>query len=90
MKIIFIVLIALAGTLVIIGPGFSAHKEEADTIKGAVMKIEPSEYEVTIKEETGKETKVKLKDLAGIKTGDSVVIKKGKVAPAVKPKTGGY
>ena len=90
MKGIFAIAVAFVFVLVIAGPGFSGHKEEAGTVKGTVMKIEPSEYEVTVKDDKGKETKVKIKDAVGIKVGESVVIKKGKVTPTVKPKTGGY
>ncbi len=90
MRMVLALLIALVFTLGVAGPGYSAHKEEMGTVKGTVMKIEPSEYEITVKDDKGKETKVKVKDGAGLKVGESVVIKDGKVMTAVKPKTGGY
>jgi hypothetical protein len=87
---VFAFVIAFAFITSAAGVGYSAHKEEMGTVKGTVTKIEPSEYEVTVKDDKGKETKVKVKDAAGLKAGESVVIKDGKVMPAVKPKTGGY
>ena len=90
MKAVLALLIALVFTFSVAALGYSAHKEETGAVKGTVTKIEPSEYEVTVKDEKGKETKVKVKDAAGAKVGDGVVIKEGKVTPAVKPRTGGY
>jgi sRNA-binding protein len=69
---------------------FSAHHEEKAVAKGTVTKIEISEYEVTIKDDKGTETKNKVKDISDIKVGDSVIIKEGKIKKAVKPVTGGY
>lgn len=70
--------------------GFSAHQEGKTASKGTVTKIEISEYEVTVKDDKGKETKIKIKDISDIKVGDSVTIKDGKIKKAVKPVTGGY
>jgi hypothetical protein len=90
MKAISALLTALVFTLSVAGPLYAAHKEEAGTVKGTVTKIEASEYEIAVKDDKGKETKVRVKDAAGVKVGDGVVIKEGKVTPAVKPRTGGY
>lgn len=68
----------------------SVHEPIKGTITGTITKIEPIEYEVTVKDEKGKEVKIKVKDLAGTKVGDSVVIQDGKMKKAVKPITGGY
>lgn len=71
--------------------GFSAHQAEKAAPKGRVTKIEVSEYEVTVKDDKGNETKVKAKDVSDVKVGDSVIVTKdGKVKKAVMPKTGGY
>lgn len=69
---------------------YSAHPEEKAAAKGTVTKIEISEYEVTIKDDKGAETKNKVKDISDIKVGDIVIIKEGKINKAVKPVTGGY
>jgi hypothetical protein len=89
-KAVSALLTALVFALSVAGPLYAAHKEEAGVVKGTVTKIEPSEYEIAVKDDKGKETKVRVKDAAGVKVGDSVVIKDGKVTPAVKPRTGGY
>ncbi len=90
MKTVSAVLAVFVVTLSLAGVCWSAHKEDTGTVKGTILKIEPSEYEVTVKDDKGKETKVRVKDTAGVKVGEGVVINKGKVAPAVKPRTGGY
>lgn len=90
MRTVFALLIALVFALSVAGPGYAAHKEEKGTVKGTITKIEPSEYEITVKDDSGKETKVKVRDGAGLKVGEGVIVKDGKVMPAVKPKTGGY
>ncbi len=54
-----------------------------------MTRIEATEYEVTVKDDKGKETKVEVNDAVGLKVGESVVVKDGKVVRAVKPKTGG-
>lgn len=87
--------IALIVSLVMLfcfaGTAFSAHQEEKAAPKGTVTKIVTTEYEVTIKDDKGKETKVKAKDISDVKVGDSVIVtKEGKVKKAVKPITGGY
>lgn len=90
MKSIIVVLslVLLIGFPVV---GFSAHQVEKAAPKGKLMKIEVSEYEVTIKDDKGKETKVKAKDISDVKVGDSVIVTKdGNVKKAVMPKTGGY
>ena len=90
MRTVFVLLVVVVFAFFAAGVSDAAHKEEKGTVKGMVTKIEPSEYEVTVKDEKGKETKVTVKDAAGLKVGGNVVIKDGKVMPAVKPKTGGY
>jgi hypothetical protein len=89
-KKLFLMVVAVAIALSLADVGFSGHKEEKGEVKGTVTKIEAAEYVVTVKDDKGKETKVKVKDAVGVKVGESVVIRDGKVAPAVKPKTGGY
>jgi flagellar hook assembly protein FlgD len=83
---------AIAATLMLGAPliGFSAHEESKDTIKGTVTDIKTTEVELTVKDEKGKETKVRTKDTSAFKTGDHVVIKDGKVSKQVKPISGGY
>lgn len=81
---------AVVFTFGVTGLSYSSHKEEKGTLKGTIIKIEPSEYEITVKDDRGNETKVTVKEAGGLKVGESVIIKNGKVMPAVKPKTGGY
>ncbi len=83
--------ISLVFMMFLTGAGFAAHQEEKAAPKGIVTKIAVSEYEVTIKDDKGKETKVKAKDISDIQVGDSVIVTQdGKIKKAVKPKTGGY
>jgi len=71
--------------------GFAAHQEEKAASKGIVTKIAVTEYEVTLKDDKGKETKVKVKEISDVKVGDGVIVtKEGKIRKEVKPKTGGY
>ena len=86
----FALLTVLLFALSAAGPGYAAHKEEKGTVKGTITRMEPSGYDITVKDDKGIETKVNVRDVGGVKVGDSVVIKDGKVSPAVKPKTGGY
>jgi len=90
MRIFFALLTTIVFALSAAGPCYAAHKEEKGTVKGTITRMEPSGYEITVKDDKGKETKVNVRDAGGVKVGDSVVVKDGKVAPAVKPKTGGY
>jgi len=76
--------------MAVAGTSFSSHKEEKGTVQGAVVKIEAVEYEMTVKDDKGKETKVRVKDVADIKVGDTVIIRDGKATKSIKPKTGGY
>jgi hypothetical protein len=70
---------------------FAAHQEEKVAPKGTVTNIVATEYEVTIKDDKGKETKVKVKEISDVKVGDKVIVtKEGKIRKEVKPKTGGY
>jgi hypothetical protein len=89
-KAILTLFIALATTLSIASEGFSGHEEEKGAVKGTVTRIEATEYLITVKDDKGKETKVKVKDAAGVKVGEGIVVKDGKVAKEVKPKAGGY
>ncbi len=88
-KILFLCISALliSGAAVI---GFAAHETGKGEMKGTITKIEIAEYEVTVKDDQGKETKARIKDSTGLKVGDSVIVKEGKVKKAVKPITGGY
>ncbi len=70
--------------------GLPTHVEEKGTVKGTVTDIKAVEVELTVKDEKGKETKVRTKDPSAFKLGDHVVIKSGKVMKEVKPITGGY
>jgi ABC-type enterochelin transport system substrate-binding protein len=85
---------AMAACLVLLvsfpATGFAAHQVEKAAPKGTVTKITVSEYEVTIKDEKGKETKVKVKEISDVVVGDSVIVTNGALKKAVKPKTGGY
>lgn len=71
------------------GISFSAHEDVKGTVKGTVTEIKIVEVELTVKDDKGKETKVKTKD-TGLKLGDRIVIKDGKASKEVKPITGGY
>ena len=77
-------------TFSVAGISYSSHQEEKGVINGTVTKIEVTEYELTVKDSKGQETKVKVKGAPEFKVEDKVVIKDGKVTKAVKPVTGGY
>ncbi len=83
---------AIAATLMLGVPlvGFSAHEEGKDAIKGTVTDIKTTEVELTVKDDKGKETKIRTKDASAFKAGDHVVIRDGKVSKEVKPISGGY
>ena len=89
-SIIFVVLLAFVVSVSITGTCFSGHKEEKGEVKGTVTEIMPVEYEMTVKDDHGKETKVRVKDVGDIKVGDNVTIQNGKAKKSVKPRTGGY
>ncbi|MBI4689651.1 MAG: hypothetical protein HY754_05240 [Nitrospirae bacterium] len=82
---LFVIIVFVFG---IAGIGLTIH-EEKGTIRGTVTEIKIIEIELTVKDDKGKETKVKSKDGA-FKPGDHVIIKDGKVSKEVKPITGGY
>ncbi len=88
-KTTVITLITLAFLFSLVLAAFSAHEAEKGMAKGTITKIEPTEYEITVKDDKGKETKVKSKDTS-LRVGDSVVVKGNKVSKEVKPITGGY
>lgn len=72
------------------GKGLSIHAEEKGTVTGSVTDIRAVEVELTVKDDKGKETKVRTKDPSAFKLGDRVVIRDGKAMKEVKPLTGGY
>ena len=82
--LVFMVLVCITGT------GFSAHKDEKGVVKGTVTEIVAVEYEITVKDDHGKETKMRVKDVGDVKVGDNITIENGKAKKSVKPKTGGY
>ncbi len=90
MRTFFVFFTAMVFAIAAAGTSFSSHKEEKGTVQGSVIKIEAIEYEMTVKDDKGKETKTRVKDIADIKVGDSVIIRDGKASKAVKPRTGGY
>ncbi len=89
-KNVLTLFVVMAFTFTVAGIGYSSHKEEKGVIKGTVTKIEVTEYELTVKDSKGQETKVKVKGAPEFKIGDNVVVKDGKATKAVKPLTGGY
>jgi hypothetical protein len=82
--------VVMAFTFTVAGISYSSHKEEKGVIKGTITKVEVTEYELTVKDNKGQETKVKGKGAPEFKVGDNVVVKDGKATKAVKPLTGGY
>ncbi len=89
-KGLIILLIAVALMIGSAGVGFSSHVEEKGVVKGTVTETKIVEVELTVKDDKGKESKVRTKDTAAFKLGDRVVIKDGKVTKEVRPITGGY
>lgn len=79
-------LTAVLFTVCLAGTVYSAEKEG----KGTVVKVEAAKNEITVKDEKGVETKFQVKDVSGVKVGDSVTIKDGNVTKAKKPMSGGY
>lgn len=71
------------------GVGLASHEEEKGAVKGTVTGVKIVEIEISVKDDRGKETKVKTGDTT-FQLGDRVFIKDGKVSREVKPKTGGY
>lgn len=89
-KSFIILLIAVALMIGVAGVGFSSHVQEKGVVKGKVTEVKIVEIELTVRDDKGKESKVRTKDEAAFKLGDRVVIKDGKVTKEVKPITGGY
>lgn len=89
-KNVLTLFVVVVFTFCVAGISYSSHKEEKGVIKGTVTKIEVTEYELTVKDSKGQETKVKVKGAPEFKVGDNVVVKDGKATKAVKPLTGGY
>jgi uncharacterized protein YxeA len=77
MKKILVLLVALVFTLGVVGLAFAAD------VKGTVTKIDGKK--VTVKDAAGKEHTVEA-DATGIKVGDSVDVKGGKITKAAKKK----
>lgn len=77
-KKILVLLVALVFTLGVVGLAFAADA------KGTITKIDCKK--ITVKDDKGKETTVEVKDTAGVKVGEKVTIKDGKVTKT----TGGY
>ena len=88
-KSFILLLIAVSLILGAAGVGFSSHVGEKGVVKGIVTETKVVEVELSVKDDKGKETKVRTGD-ATFKPGDRVVIKDGKVTKEVKPLTGGY
>ncbi|MBP9020494.1 MAG: hypothetical protein KBG01_03070 [Syntrophobacterales bacterium] len=75
-KKLIVLLVAVVFTLGVVGLGFSAQE-----VKGTVFNIEGSQ--LTIQDDMGKKTTVKVEDPAGLKdlkVGDKVLVKDGKVS----------
>ncbi|MCI0468993.1 MAG: hypothetical protein L0Y62_02880 [Nitrospirae bacterium] len=70
-------LIAMFFVLGIVAVGFAAE------VKGTVTKVDG--MKITVKDAAGKETTVEVKDTAGVKVGDKVTIKDGKVIKDATP-----
>lgn len=74
-KRVIVLLVIAAFTLGLVGMSFSAEE-----VKGTVSKIEGNK--LTIADDTGKEITVSVQDpktLQGLKVGDRVLVKDGKV-----------
>ncbi len=80
MKRILVLFVALVFTLGVVGLSFAAD------VKGTVTKVEG--VKITVKDSAGKETTVDVKDTAGVKAGDKVEIKDGKVVSKKKQISG--
>ena len=89
-KKVLALFVIVAFTLSVAGISYSSHQEEKGVIKGTVTKIEVTEYELTVKDNKGQTTKVKVKGVSEFKVGDNIIVKDGKATKAVKPLTGGY
>ncbi len=77
MKKILVLLVALVFALGVVGLSFAAD------VKGTVTKVEGKK--ITVKDDKGKEHTVDVKDTAGVKAGDKVEIKGGKVVKEAAP-----
>ena len=71
MKKLFVILMAIVFTVAVAGMSFAAD------IKGTISQIEGSK--ITVKAADGKETTIEG-DARGLKVGDKVVVKDGKIA----------
>lgn len=82
-------LMAAVFVLCVAGNSLASHEGEKGAVKGVVTAVKIVEIELTVKDDKGKETRVRTGD-ATLKVGEHVVIKDGKVTKEVKPITGGY
>ena len=84
MKSLIALLVALVFTFGMISFTFAAE------VKGTVTKVDAKS--VTVKEASGKETKVDVSNAGDVKVGDMVDVKDGKAtkAAAKKSSSGGY
>ena len=85
------VVIVAAFVLGVAGTGYTEHDHKSmGTVKGTITETKVIEVEVTVKDDKGKEMKVRTKDTGAFNLGDRVVIQNGKLSKEVKPITGGY
>ncbi|NTU43558.1 MAG: hypothetical protein HGA78_11035 [Nitrospirales bacterium] len=71
MKKVLVLFVSLVFAIGVAGISFAAD------VKGTVSKVEGTK--ITVKDAAGKESTVEVKDAAGVKAGDKVEIKDGKV-----------
>jgi outer membrane lipoprotein SlyB len=91
MKTFFVVLIAAAFVFGVTGTGFPEHDHKAmGAVKGTVTETKVVEIELTVRDDKGKDTKIRTKDTGTFQLGDRVVIQNGNITKEVKPITGGY
>ena len=85
MKSIIALLVAVVFTFGILGIAFAAE------VSGTVTKVEAKS--ITVKDASGKQTKVDVSNAGEVKVGDMVTVKDGKAVKAAAPKkstSGGY
>lgn len=85
----FLLVLAVILLVCLAGNGLATHEQEKGTVGGVITAVKMVEIELTVKDDKGKETKVRTSDTS-LKVGDRVIIKDGKVSKEVKPITGGY
>ncbi len=83
--------LALATAVFLFGAtAYPMHVDVKGPVKGKITKVEVAEYEITVKDAKGVETKIRTKSLNDFTVGDDVVIQEGEMKKAVKPVTGVY